>query len=291
MALSIFMAVSLPVYRMQVRRDLEEELIFRGQEHVRAIQKYKRRFGIYPPTMEALIETNGLRFLRRQYTDPITGDRFRLLTINPDGSINGSTLYQQRVGNTPLLQGETPRMFGQSGFGQMGPASQESVRDVGPQHTSDASTSQGIFETRPLAGGGQPEGLSTVGSFKQQQASVGGQQQTTTSFGIVGVASENKDLSVKTYNNRKKYNEWEFIAMPGFGTVPAATTGVQAPGVVLGQSNNQFQQNQSSPFTSTPPNSFQRSPTQPQLPADTLKSSPTYNPTQARPLGPGGPGT
>ena len=116
-ALSIVLAASLPVYQVQAQRELEEELIFRGQEYVRAIQKYQRQFGIFPPSIDALIDTNGIRYLRRPYIDPITGEGFRLLTVNPDGTINGSTLLQAGA-NPALFQGGTPQMFGAPGSGQ-----------------------------------------------------------------------------------------------------------------------------------------------------------------------------
>ncbi len=383
MALSILMAAAVPAYQMQAQREQEEELIFRGQEYVRAIQKYQRRFGIYPPSIDALVETNGLRFLRREYTDPITGDAFRLLTINPDGSINGSTLYQQRVGNAPLFQGGTPQMFGQPGFGQGGPAQQQGGgqrrgpgqgpqgrggagrqglqggfggaqpgpgglggfggqafgggRGGGSGQQPGAPTPQGTFETGSFAGRGQSQGVPTPGGigqqpgfgppggfgqrgaggvqgralqgrggqqgggqqafggfgqqsvtggagFGQQAAGFGGQQQATASSGIVGVAPENEDASLKAYNNREKYNEWEFIAMPGFGTVPVAPA-AQGQGAPTGQPNP-FQQNQASPFSGTQPNPFPGGPTTPRPPGSTPPGTPSSIPGQTRPPGP-----
>src|SRR2546430_11164061 len=44
-------------YQMQAKRALEEELIFRGEEYTRAIQKYQRKFGVYPTSMDQLVET------------------------------------------------------------------------------------------------------------------------------------------------------------------------------------------------------------------------------------------
>ena len=237
MALSIFMAVAVPAYRMQAQRELEEELIFRGQEYVRAIQKYQRRFGIYPPSIEALMETNGLRFLRRQYTDPITGEGFRLLTINPDGSINGSTLYQQRVGNAPLFQGGTPQMFGQPGFGEGGSAQQQGGGGFGGQGRGQP----GRGGQQAFSGGFSQQSLTGGVGFGQQQAGVGGQQQAMASSGLVGVAPENEDTSLKAYNNREKYNEWEFIAMPGFGTVPVAPTAAQGQDSPYAKGNFQIE--------------------------------------------------
>src|SRR6185503_11927697 len=82
-AASIVIAAGVPAYQMQAKRAMEEELLFRGQEYSRAIQKYQRRFGVYPSSVEQLVSTNGLRFIRRAYKDPITGKDFRLITINP----------------------------------------------------------------------------------------------------------------------------------------------------------------------------------------------------------------
>src|ERR1051326_1616325 len=85
-AASILIAVTVPVYQMQAKRAEEEELIFRGEEYVRAIQKFQRKFGAWPPSIDALVETNGIRFLRKAYKDPITDKPFRLITINADRS-------------------------------------------------------------------------------------------------------------------------------------------------------------------------------------------------------------
>jgi hypothetical protein len=68
------------------------------------------------------------------------------------------------------------------------------------------------------------------------------------------VAPENEDVSLKAYNNREKYNEWEFIAILGPGNNPGGVPGAQ------GQTPNgqlqQFQQNQNSPLSGGQPNSF-----------------------------------
>src|SRR5215831_575382 len=105
-ALSILIVVIVPSYQMQAKRAQEQELIFRGEEYIRAIQKFQRKFGAWPPSVDALVETNGIRFLRKPYKDPITGKAFRLITINPDGTINGSVLFKP---NNPFApQGSAP---------------------------------------------------------------------------------------------------------------------------------------------------------------------------------------
>src|SRR6516225_7563084 len=102
-AASIFIAAAVPIYQMQAKRELEEELIFRGGEYARAIQKYQRKFGAYPTSIDQLVSTNGLRFLRKAYKDPVTGKDFRLIRLNPDGSLAGSKLFVQNVNSRPLF--------------------------------------------------------------------------------------------------------------------------------------------------------------------------------------------
>ena len=112
-AASILASVAIPAYKLQARRDQEAELIFRGAEYTRAIQKYQRKFGVYPTAIDQLVETNGIRFVRRQYTDPINGKEFRLIFINPDGSLTGSVLFNTTINNPSMFGGNT------SSFGNM----------------------------------------------------------------------------------------------------------------------------------------------------------------------------
>src|SRR5215470_5255151 len=108
-AASIIIAAVVPSYQMQAKREMELELIFRGEEYTRAIQKYQRRFGVYPSSIDQLVSTNSLRFLRRAYVDPITGKEFRLITINPDGSLSGSKTFTQNMNTQSLFgNGQTP---------------------------------------------------------------------------------------------------------------------------------------------------------------------------------------
>src|SRR5215831_2910253 len=102
-AASVIIAAIVPAYQMQAKREQEEELLFRGQEYTRAIQKYQRKFGVYPSSIDQLVSTNGLRFVRRAYKDPITGKDFRLILINPDGSLSGSKLFKSNVNPSSLF--------------------------------------------------------------------------------------------------------------------------------------------------------------------------------------------
>ena len=183
-AFSIAAAAVVPAYQTQAQREQEQEMIFRGQEYVRAIQKYQRSFGIYPPDIESLLDTNGIRFLRRPYTNPITGEGFRLLTINPDGSINGSVVYESMMENPDLFRGGDPRMFGEgqptNSFanqnGTVGMGLSGAPRQGGPRGGGGAH--QGGFGAQAGAGFGQQnQGFGQAGGFGGGFGGRGGQPQ------------------------------------------------------------------------------------------------------------------
>jgi len=70
--------VMLPVVAFQVKRDREEELIHRGVQYSRAMKHFVKKFGRYPTRLEDLENTNQVRFLRKRYKDPITGEVFNV---------------------------------------------------------------------------------------------------------------------------------------------------------------------------------------------------------------------
>src|ERR1700681_4344728 len=75
----IFVGAILPQITFEIKRDREEELIHRGVQYSRAVRLYYKKFGRYPTRIEDLESSNNLRFLRKRYKDPITGQDFKLL--------------------------------------------------------------------------------------------------------------------------------------------------------------------------------------------------------------------
>ena len=247
-AASIFIAAVVPSYQMQAKREMEEELIFRGEEYTRAIQKYQRRFAVYPSSVDQLVSTNSLRFLRRAYKDPITGKEFRLITINPDGTLSGSKTFTQNPNTQPLF-GNT-QQFGQQQNQQQ---QQQGLQGAQQQMQQSQQNTQQIFRQNqqpgfPTAGNQQQPGFQAGGGFNTPGTTFGGQQQQSFGFsqqgqrsqqptgtqgtqgmqgmqgmqgtqisasGVIGVASDSGKESLKIYNNRQKYDEWEFIAILG----------------------------------------------------------------------------
>ncbi len=79
--LAIAAAAVAPSIAFQVRRDREEELIHRGVQYSRAVRRYVKKFGRYPMRVEELENTNNMRFLRKRYKDPVTGQDFKVLHL------------------------------------------------------------------------------------------------------------------------------------------------------------------------------------------------------------------
>lgn len=157
---AVLMTAVLPTWRQMVRRDREEELVFRGQQYVRAITLFQKKSGpgVLPPDLDTLV--NG-RFLRKKFKDPITNQDFDLLSPSQSAGTTGAS-GPGRV--------EGPPQPGQSAAGGRG---------------------QQPFATGALIAG-QPGGRGAQG-------------------GIIGVASKSKDTSIRIYNGRTKYNEWQFL--------------------------------------------------------------------------------
>jgi type II secretory pathway pseudopilin PulG len=72
--MAIMMTMAMPVWKQMAQREKEQELVFRGQQYVRAIGFFERKYAnTPPPTLDVLIQE---RFLRKKYKDPITNEDF-----------------------------------------------------------------------------------------------------------------------------------------------------------------------------------------------------------------------
>ncbi|MGQ9800946.1 MAG: type II secretion system protein [Candidatus Saccharicenans sp.] len=72
--------VAVPVLETQLRREKEEELIFRGRQYQEAIRLYQQKKpGAYPSSLEELVKE---KCLRRIYRDPMSENgRWHLLLL------------------------------------------------------------------------------------------------------------------------------------------------------------------------------------------------------------------
>ena len=251
MALIIIAAsIEIPQIVQQLKRDREEEMIHRGTEYARAVKKYYKKFGRYPANLEQLDNTNQIRFLRKRYKDPLTKDgQWKVLTYGDIQSVLNSN-----TPGTPAaaLGAQGQSAFGQAAaiasVGTTGAASAQSTApspgnivytsSTGFDPNSPLSSQQQTGVTGNTAGGfagNSPQGNAQQGnspftntfslgasssSNTNQQGSAGlgsnsaGGNQTFGGGAIVGVASMSKDPTIRVYNKKKTYNEWQFIYNP-----------------------------------------------------------------------------
>ena len=297
MALMIIAAtVEAPRLVQQMKRDREEEMVHRGTEYARAIKKFYKKFGRYPTSLEQLDNTNQIRFLRRRYKDPLTkGGKWTLLhygdiqvLTNPNapgtpatalgspgaapggaafsngpGSDGSGSLFSSSPVQSPQYVNGPNSEGGGSTFGGSPPQGQQYTNGPG----SDGGGS--IFGGGPT--GAQPgNSLGTspfAGSANGQTGAPGssssaGGNQTFGGGAIVGVASLSKDPTIRIYNKKKKYNEWQFIYDPMSDQLNVLLRGPYQPptfggaqvGIPAGQMNGQ----QQSPFGQQPGNTPQQ---------------------------------
>ncbi len=225
-ALLAITAVAIaPSIVFQIRRDREQELIHRGVQYSRATRRYFKKFGRYPTRIEDLENTNNIRFLRRRYKDPITGKDFKLLHIGEvqlatGGGIAGATSIGQPIGTGPA--GTT-----------LGPSGPGGRRADSGMPASLQPTNQPA--NPPAAGQTDADSNSTASSTSANSGSSsgstgGGDKLAAQVFGggpIVGVASISKDETIREFNKKNHYNDWQFIYDPGTDRGGLITTPAQ----------------------------------------------------------------
>jgi type II secretory pathway pseudopilin PulG len=128
--LNIAVAVTLPLWSTAIRREKEEELIFRGFQYAEAIRVFHQRYQRYPNKIEELMEVKP-RCIRQLWKDPMTDNgKWSLIFQNqPQGPL------QPQPGAPPPSPGqegeEQEDDGGGAGNGAFKPGKGEAVQ-VGP---------------------------------------------------------------------------------------------------------------------------------------------------------------
>jgi type II secretory pathway pseudopilin PulG len=101
--MAVMITVAMPVWRQLSQREKEQELIFRGQQYVRAIGLFERKYAnTPPPNIDALIQEH---FLRKKYKDPITNADFVPISVGAATVVNTPGSTQGGRGGTASTQG------------------------------------------------------------------------------------------------------------------------------------------------------------------------------------------
>jgi len=197
----------------QMQRDREEELIHRGVQYSRAIRKYFKKFGRYPTRVEDLENTNNVRFLRRRYKDPLNRDPktgqemdFKLLhmtdihvSINP-----GAASFLPPTAEANVSADQPAQQLNGAPAGAMTPSVPQSA---GPGTDSPDQQEQSTGQSATTSSkGSEPRGFATAAGNGQPQVFGGG--------AIIGVASFSKAKTIREFNKKDHYNQWQFIYDP-----------------------------------------------------------------------------
>jgi len=234
--LLIAMAVEAPRIAQQIKREREEELVHRGKDYATAVKRFvHKNGGRYPNSLEQLENTNHIRFLRKRYKDPTTGENiWRLVHFGeaeikisaPNPGLNPST-------NNPGLGGSSSTLGGSS-----------LSTPPPPNNTAGLAGGTGLSPATPPQGNTGQLGSLQTSNIGIGQPIGGGQ--------IIGIASVNKAQSIKEFNDKDHYDEWFFVydlrleQTGGTGVTVAAprvgssgSPGQSQPGVTPGQIGTQ----------------------------------------------------
>jgi type II secretory pathway pseudopilin PulG len=222
----VALSIELPRIAQQIKREKEEELVHRGKDYATAVKRFvHKNGGRYPLSVEQLEDTNHIRFLRKRYKDPMTGESDWKMVHAGEAQINIPTPkpgLSGPGGTNPGLSGTNPP------GGNPPPTGQAQLNPAGP-----------------ALGQPQPGGTGNLGSLNTSNI---GNGQTVGGGQIIGVASTSKKQAIKEFNDKDHYDEWYFVydlrleqsggtgitvAEPrtgGGSTTSSSTTGSAIPG-------------------------------------------------------------
>jgi type II secretory pathway pseudopilin PulG len=229
--LVLSLSVAAPRIAKSIQRDREVETMHRGQQYARAIRLYYNTFKTYPPSVDALVNTNNIRFLRKKYVDPMTGkDDWKPIMFGQNktplamgffGQPLGGVAGQPIAGIGPSGTGGIPNTggFNSPTGGGFSPTSggslfsQPNSGTTGNPSDSTGSTSSTPGSTGGTDANGNPTS-GTGGTGSSGSSFMSGQ--TGQSFGgaIVGFSPGSPKQSILTYKKKNHYNEWEFTYSP-----------------------------------------------------------------------------
>jgi type II secretory pathway pseudopilin PulG len=228
--LLIALTAVLPSVYQEGQREREEELIFRGTQYAKAVGLFHKQFGRYPVSIKELLQTNGKRFLRQEYRDPMDPKgKWRFIHVSASGVLLDSL-------NQPL----NPNNSNPAGIGQSNPSNPTQGGSSFMGSSSPGFGNSGGFGGG--SGGFQGAGLnpssgsSSATGFSSSSSSFGSSTDVQGAF-IAGVAATTHHQSIKVWQKHTHYDEWEFLGidMGVFGT-QVGMPGMGGPG--MGQPSN-----------------------------------------------------
>jgi type II secretory pathway pseudopilin PulG len=211
--LSISLVTIVPKLKFVLQREREQEMVHRGEQYRRAVRRYYRKMGAYPPTLDVLESTNNLRFLRKRYKDPINKNQdFKVVTqmelmkamatsLSNNTGVAGAQTLGQPIGSDNPTGDPGPA----SAPVAAAPAASTPAPDPSA-NASDPSSQTGIANSDP--NNRSPLPFTPVVPQSQGPTMGGG------IGGLVGVVSASNDETIRIYNKKNHYKDWLFIYDP-----------------------------------------------------------------------------
>jgi type II secretory pathway pseudopilin PulG len=190
--MGIVWTMVVPVWKQQIQREKEAELIFRAGQYARAVALYQRKYAnAFPPNVDVLLKE---KFLRKKYKDPVTNREFRYLSPLELQAQPGLTTTTTPAPNRPGAP--SPPTGGIGGSPSGSPTG-------GPNNPGGSPSAFG------------PNALGPNGPTAGPQA------------GIAAVVSRSSAASIKVFKNRRQYNQWIVTVQD---VMPRSAAGTPQPG-------------------------------------------------------------
>jgi hypothetical protein len=184
----IFSTIVFQSWEEVLRRDNEAEMIFRAEEIVRAMVRYKKAYGAPPEKLEQLLDPGpqGQYFLRRAYTDPLVrGGKWGLLYAGPGG---------QLIDPNAQVTGFTKEQLDALGVDDRSFARRKLERQSMFGDGRQAGAQQPVFQ--PITDEGQ---MSSMGAGRQ-----------IAGLRLAGVRTLCDDEPFRIYKGQERYSDWLF---------------------------------------------------------------------------------
>jgi type II secretory pathway pseudopilin PulG len=237
----IALAAAAPKIATEIQRDREAELYHRGLQYTRAIRLYYKQFGKYPSNISQLEKTNGIRFLRKQYRDPITrGGQWRIIHLG-EARLRADDPFHVPADFGSGIAGAAQPLPPPPPNGIIASANQGLLQSSSPGPNRSASSSQpfgfsssssqpfGFSSTQAASGVPNTAASAATSDPSSTGAQTGSDGQTLGGIGIVGVASFSPKKSMREYKHQQHYNEWEFTYDASLETLGATGLGLPQP--------------------------------------------------------------
>jgi type II secretory pathway pseudopilin PulG len=230
--INIGLGVAVTSWMTIDQRAKEAELIWRGQQYIRALQCHRDQTGGYPEELDELLESDCIRAL---YPDPMSrAGEWRLLRENDLQPASGGgagrgaaaldAIDRELRGPEAFFEGGplgAGRPGGLQGLGAPGAGRAGGLQGLG---APGAGRSGGLAGQRPPQagggrGGGAQQGPDSLRNDSLRQAferfsALGRALDERTGGGnrIVGVASTSTESALRIYQGELTYDAWWFLA-------------------------------------------------------------------------------